>query len=108
MRLGVFTLQVLMYRTDLLTLSDFFGLSVYIHFRHDWYPIPLFTFIPVIDRFTMHMVDPRVFNGRAIKIIYTLLIPTMDNSCPRCFAAQNLTEQIKTRNNGKFQLLFYL
>lgn len=49
----------------------------------------------------MHMVtlDPRVLNGRAIKIIYIihvewpLLFTSMDNSCHGCFAAQNLTEQ---------------
>lgn len=49
----------------------------------------------------MHMVtlDPRVLNGRAIKIIYIihvewpLLFTSMDNSCHGCFAAQNLTER---------------
>ncbi len=100
---AAFTLKVLMHRSDLLTISDFFGPSVYIHFRHDWYPIYVFTLrIDCSDRFTMHMVDPRVLNGRAIKIIYIihiewpLLFARLDNGCHGCFAAQNLTEQIKT------------
>ncbi len=48
------------------------------------------------------MVDHRVLNGRVIKIIYIihiewlLLFVSMDNSCHGCFAAQNLTERIKT------------
>ncbi len=51
----------------------------------------------------MHMVDPRVLNDRAITIIYIihvewplLLFASMDNGCHGCFAAQNLTERIKT------------
>ncbi len=50
----------------------------------------------------LHMVDHQVLNGRVIKIIYIihvewlLLFASMDNSCHGCFAAQNLTEQIKT------------
>ncbi len=51
----------------------FFGPSVYIHFRHDWYPIYVFTLIPAQkDRLQwslMHMADPRVLNGRVFKII---------------------------------------
>jgi len=50
----------------------------------------------------MHMVDHRVLNGRAIKMICTiqvewlLLFASMYNGCHGCFAAQNLTEWIKT------------
>ncbi len=87
----------------------FLGPSVYIHFRHDWYPISVFTLIPTqkdcLQWSLMHMVvSHRVLNGRAIKIIYIihaewlLLFASMDNGCHGCFAAQNLTERIK---NGK-------
>ncbi len=48
MSLAAFTLQVLMHRSDLLTISDylFFCPSVYIYFRYDWYSISVFTLIP--------------------------------------------------------------
>ncbi len=55
------------------------------------------------DRFSMHMVDPWVLKGHAIKLLTfhikgTLLSASMDSGCHGCFAAQNLTEWI---NKGK-------
>ncbi len=48
----------------------------------------------------MHMVDPRVLNGSAIKMIEIIHIewPLLfaSNGCRGCFAEQNLTEPIKT------------
>ncbi len=51
----------------------FFGPSVYINFKHDWYPIYAFTLIAAQNclqwSLTMHMVDTRVLNGRVFKMI---------------------------------------
>ncbi len=85
-----------MHRYDLLTISDFFGPSVYIHFRHDWYTMSVYiNSLPngLSDCFTMCMVDPRVLNGHAIKIIYIihvkrpLLFASLFNGWHQCFAA---------------------
>ncbi len=46
----------------------------------------------------MHMVDPWVLNDRIyiIHVEWPLLFASMDNGCHGYFAAQNLTERIKT------------
>ncbi len=97
-------------QSDLLTISNIIFLARLFTFTLDTtgirYPC-LHSFPPkrivCSDRFTMHMVDLRVLNDSAIKISYIihvewpLLFASMDNGCHGCFAAQNLTERIKTK-----------
>ncbi len=76
---------------------QFFGPSVYIYFIHDWYPISVFTLIPAQkDCLQWSLYAHGRPSGFKWPCYYNYLFASMDNGCHGCFAAQNLTEWVKT------------